>query len=147
MQFLLLAAVVATVGLSESIPIEPVSNAASRLWAAVAVMTTVPLFALGIARISTRALARSEPLDENWRRHLAGFQFLQRIHAVVWLSAAAVVLYGLDWIPMVRHVGRIDGLPLIDAAAIVSARSAERASSCSMPGTISACCWLRCRFY
>jgi len=111
MHLILILVVVAAVVASENAAAGPVPDAAGRLLIAAGAVVLLGLFAVGASRAIARGL-RTDPAG--YRPLLRRFSYLRRIHVVLWLAAAALILFGLDWVRIVRFNWQLDRAWLLD---------------------------------
>lgn len=111
MHFILILVVVAAVVASENAAVGPVPDAAGRLLIAAGAVVLLGLFAVGASTAIARGL-RTDPAG--YRLLLKRFAYVRRIHVVLWLAAAGVILFGLDWVRIVRFNWQLDRVPLLD---------------------------------
>lgn len=116
MQLLLILAVLAALGVSQYGPQEPVSAPMVRLAIAGGAMMLVVLFALAASVVTARQLGE----DFSRRRVLLRrFCVLRRVHTVLWLVAAGVILFGLGWGQLVRFNWHLERAFLADELLIL----------------------------
>ncbi len=116
MQLLLMVAILAALGVSQYGPQEPVSAPVVRLAVAGGAVMLVVLFALAASVVTARQLGA----DFSRRRVLLRrFCVLRRVHTVLWLVAAGVILFGLGWGQLVRFNWHLDRAFLADELLIL----------------------------
>ncbi len=116
MQFVLILAVLAALGISESSRSEPVASATWNLLAAGCGVAAVTL----LAAVGSGLVARG--LRADFTRHrqlLRRFARLRRLHVVLWLAVAGSILIGLDWARLVRFNWHLDQAFLLDEILIL----------------------------
>ena len=116
MHFLLILAVLAALVIAENAPGEPVSAPAFRLLLAIAGMLLVPL----VAAVASLWLADRLRQGEHHRPVvLRWLTAVRKLHAGLWLTVAAIILYGLGWPRLVhgnwhlRHAFLLDRLLIL----------------------------------
>jgi STE24 endopeptidase len=116
MQLLLIVAVLAALGVSQYGPQEPVAWPMVRLAVAAGAIGLVGLFAW------TASMVTARQLGADFSRHrvvLRRFLVLRRVHTVLWLVAAGVILFGLGWGQLVRFNWHLERAMLADELLIL----------------------------
>ena len=117
MQILLVLAVLAAMLIAEACPHGPVSYAGARLLAALAAMA----LPAGFAALSARSVARRLRDDALPRPVLMRrLKLLRRLHALVWLAMAGLVVGASGWPQLVRFNWRLDRVWLVDDLLILA---------------------------
>ncbi len=117
MQFILILAVLAALGISEGSPNQPVSAVTGRLILAGGGIALVAMFAMVVSGMTARRLRA------DFGKHpmlLRRFRRLRQVHAALWLAITGGILYGLEWGQVVRFNWHLDRAFLLDDLLILA---------------------------